>query len=50
MVPAHLVDRHTPVEEKIRLFHSLFRGREDIPARRFERRKTGRSGHAPACA
>jgi hypothetical protein len=50
MDPAHLVDRHTPVEEKIRLFRSLFRGREDVYARRFESRKTGRSGYAPACA
>ena len=50
MDPAHLIDRHTPVEEKIRLFRSLFRGREDIHARRFESRKTGRSGYAPACA
>ena len=50
MEPAHLIDRHTPVEEKIRLFRSLFRGRGDIYARRFESRKTGRSGYAPACA
>jgi superfamily II DNA or RNA helicase/very-short-patch-repair endonuclease len=50
MDPAHLVDRHTPVEEKIRLFRSLFRGRQDVYARRFESRKTGRSGYAPACA
>jgi superfamily II DNA or RNA helicase/very-short-patch-repair endonuclease len=50
MEPAHPVDRHSPVEEKIRLFRSLFRGREDLYARRFESRKTGRSGYAPACA
>jgi len=31
------------------LFLSLFRGREDVYARRFENRKTGRSGYAPAC-
>src|SRR5678810_224236 len=29
---------------------SLFRGREDVYPRRFESRKTGRSGYAPACA
>jgi len=34
---------------KIALFRSLFRGREDVYARRFESRKTGRSGYAPAC-
>lgn len=36
--------------EKIALFRSLFRGREDVYPRRFESRKTGRSGYAPACA
>jgi len=37
-------------EEKIRLFRSLFRGRDDVYPRRFESRKTGKSGYAPACA
>lgn len=35
---------------KIALFRSLFRGREDVYARRFESRKTGKSGYQPACA
>ena len=35
---------------KIELFRSLFRGREDVYPRRFESRKTGRAGYAPACA
>ena len=35
---------------KISLFRSLFRGREDVYARRFESRKTGRAGYQPACA
>ncbi|MGA9751733.1 MAG: DEAD/DEAH box helicase family protein [Acidobacteriota bacterium] len=35
--------------EKVRLFRSLFRGREDLFARRWENLKTGRSGYAPAC-
>lgn len=35
---------------KIALFRSLFRGREDVYPRRFESRKTGRSGYQPACA
>jgi superfamily II DNA or RNA helicase/very-short-patch-repair endonuclease len=35
---------------KIKLFRSLFRGREDVYPRRFESRKTGKSGYAPACA
>src|SRR5438094_10276289 len=37
-------------QAKIALFRSLFRGRDDIYARRFESRKTGKSGYAPACA
>ena len=36
--------------DKIRLFRSLFCGREDVYARRFESIKTGRSGYRPACA
>lgn len=34
---------------KIGLFRSLFRGREDMYARRFESRKTGKSGYQPDC-
>ena len=36
-------------EAKIALFRSLFRGREDVYARRFESRKTGKSGYQPDC-
>jgi superfamily II DNA or RNA helicase len=36
-------------ESKVRLFCSLFRGRQDIYARRFESRKTGKSGYQPDC-
>ena len=32
------------------LFRSLFRGRDDVYARRFVSSKTGNSGYAPACA
>ena len=35
---------------KIELFRSLFRGRGDVYPRRFESRKTGKAGYAPACA
>jgi hypothetical protein len=45
-----VVDRRSSVESKIRLFRSLFRGREDVYPRRFESRKTGKSGYAPACS
>lgn len=44
------VTRHSPAAAKIALFRSLFRGREDVYPRRFESRKTGKSGYAPACA
>ena len=37
-------------EDKVALFRSLFRGRDDVYPRRFESRKTGKSGYAPACA
>src|SRR5207302_7301739 len=40
----------SPTKAKIALFRSLFRGREDVYARRFESRKTGRAGYSPACA
>jgi hypothetical protein len=44
------VTHTSPVEAMIALFRSLFRGRVDVYPRRFESRKTGRSGYAPACA
>jgi superfamily II DNA or RNA helicase len=34
---------------KIALFRSLFKGRDDVYPRRFESKKTGRAGYAPAC-
>ena len=43
------VNHRSPSREKIALFHSLFRGREDVYPRRFERQLTGRAGYAPAC-
>lgn len=49
-VPPTLVDRQSSSEVKVRLFRSLFRGRDDVYARRFESRKTAKTGYAPACA
>jgi hypothetical protein len=43
------IDRSSSSEAKIALFRSLFRGRDDVYPRRFESRRTGRSGYAPAC-
>jgi hypothetical protein len=48
--PSSLLDRTSSSSAKIALFRSLFRGREDIYPRRFESRKTGKTGYAPACA
>jgi superfamily II DNA or RNA helicase/very-short-patch-repair endonuclease len=44
------VDQTSSPQAKIALFRSLFRGRDDVYPRRFESRKTGRTGYAPACA
>ena len=43
------INNYSPPETKIALFRSLFRGREDVYAKRFESRKTGKSGYQPAC-
>ena len=42
------VTNHSGVGEKIRLFRSLFRGREDVYPVRWENQK-GRAGYSPAC-
>jgi superfamily II DNA or RNA helicase/very-short-patch-repair endonuclease len=47
---APLVNNQSSPEAKIALFRSLFRGRDDVYPRRFESRKTGKSGYQPACA
>jgi superfamily II DNA or RNA helicase len=39
----------TTSAEKVKLFRSLFRGREDVFATRFVSKKTGKPGYAPAC-
>lgn len=45
-----LVHRHSPSDKKIDLFMSLFKGREDVYAKRWESQKTGKSGYQPVCA
>jgi hypothetical protein len=45
--PEIISDKLTP-EAKVTMFHSLFRGREDVYALRWES-KNGRSGYSPAC-
>ncbi len=41
--------KDAPQKEKIALFRSLFRGREDVFPKRFESKKTGKSGYQPVC-
>jgi hypothetical protein len=45
-----VLSRHSPAAAKIAAFRSLFRGREDVYPRRFESRRTSKSGYAPACS
>jgi len=44
-----LVTNQSSEAEKIALFRSLFKGREDVYPRRFESRRTGKTGYQPAC-
>jgi len=44
------VDSRSSPAVKVALFRSLFRGREDVYARRFENQRSGKSGYQPDCA
>lgn len=46
--PAH-VDANADPAEKIRLFSSLFKGREDLYARRWESKDGAKAGYMPVC-
>ncbi len=43
------VTQYSPSADKIKLFKSLFRGREDVYPKRWESTKTGKSGYSPVC-
>jgi superfamily II DNA or RNA helicase len=43
------INNNSSSEIKIALFRSLFKGREDVYAKRFESKKTGKSGYQPVC-
>jgi len=43
------INNHSTPETKITLFRSMFKGREDVYAKRFESKKTGKSGYQPVC-
>lgn len=44
-----LVTQQSSSYDKIALFRSFFRGREDVYPKRFENWKTGKSGYSPVC-
>ncbi len=46
---AAAVHQHSLENEKIALFRSLFRGREDVFPHRWHNTKTGKSGYSPVC-
>ena len=48
-LPDNHINNQSPPEVKIALFRSLFRGREDVYAKRFESKKTGKTGYQPVC-
>lgn len=45
-----MTTHYSSPSDKIAIFRSLFRGREDIYPRRFENSKTKKSGYSPACS
>ena len=47
--PVAAVTNRSATSEKIEVFRSLFRGREDVFPRRWENAGTGKAGYAPAC-
>ena len=48
-IPIFQITKNSDSSEKIQLFKSLFRGRDDVYARRWENKKKGTAGYTPAC-
>lgn len=48
--PSIDVHKYSSASEKIQLFRSLFRGREDVFAKRWYSTKSEKSGYSPVCA
>jgi len=46
-VPA--VVNSSPIDQKVKLFRDLFKGREDVYAERWESEYSGKKGYSPAC-
>ena len=49
LLPKEQPDVRLSLEEKVALFRSLFRGREDVFARRWYSRTSDKSGYQPVC-
>ncbi len=49
-LPCTALDKSSAVQDKTTLFRSLFRGREDVYAVRWENERSGKKGYAPASA
>lgn len=45
-----IINRYSTPDEKIKLYRSLFKGRDDVYSLRWFNTKTGRSGYSPVCA
>lgn len=45
-----VINKRSDSAEKVRLFMSLFRGRDDVYAQRWENKKKGTAGYSPVCA
>ena len=43
------VNKYSSSKERIELFRSLFKGREDVFARRWQSTTSGKSGYQPVC-
>ncbi len=43
------VTKSSSIEDKVMLFRSLFKGRDDVFAKRWESAKNGKSGYSPSC-
>ena len=49
LVPSEAIDKLSDASAKIRLFQSLFKGRDDVYAKRWENKAKGTAGYSPAC-
>jgi len=43
------INKNTSLDERVMLYMTLFHGRDDVYAYRWENQKTGKTGYSPAC-